>query len=490
MVATKPRNADLYCRVSDARNGDHRNVDDQEQRLRTRAAELGWGIHRVIVENDTSAFKRRKVTLPDGTRAMRVVRPGWRSIIDDLARGRADGLLALDLDRACRDPRDLEDLIDVVEGYNPRLPVQSITGSLSLATDSDVTTARIMVAIANKESRDKRRRVADERLRQAQQGRNGGGPRKFGFEPDGVTVRPSERAEIVKAVEAVLAGASLRSICQGLRARGVPTVRGAQWQPRTLKAILLAPRIAGLVVYQGDVLEGVQAPWEPLVPRQQWEAVTQILGDEDRNTSPGPAPRWLMSGLARCGHPDCIDLDPARTMRVGTSGRNQAPCYKCSGPKSHCARSAPTLDEYIGMIVTKRLARPDAVDLLAPTGPSIDAAALATEANALRQRITGAKDLWESGVFTDAELRTRVQRMQTQLGEITQRLISAAGTDPLVGIAGNPNAARIWKRLELARKRAIVDTLVVVTVHPQPRGRQPGGGYFNPDYIDVQPRRP
>ena len=173
------------------------------------------------MDNDASAFKRRRITLPDGRVELRTVRPGFRRALDMLAAGEADGLIALDLDRACRDPRDLEDLIDVVEAKNPRVPVESVHGSLKLANDADVTMARVLVSVANKSSRDTARRVAPARQRQAENGVYGGGRRPFGYEPDGVTVRPSEAAEIVKAADAILAGGTLTGIVADLNTCGV-----------------------------------------------------------------------------------------------------------------------------------------------------------------------------------------------------------------------------------------------------------------------------
>ena len=42
--------ADLYLRLSDARNEEA--LDGRAARLQARAAELGWTVHQVIVEND------------------------------------------------------------------------------------------------------------------------------------------------------------------------------------------------------------------------------------------------------------------------------------------------------------------------------------------------------------------------------------------------------------------------------------------------------
>ena len=112
-----------------------------------------------------SAFKRRKIKTPSGRVELRVVRPGFREILDDITTGRVNGLLAEDLDRACRDPRDLEDLLDACAqtGASARG-----SGSLMLTNggnDGEQFMARVMVAIANKSSSDTARRVAEGRER-------------------------------------------------------------------------------------------------------------------------------------------------------------------------------------------------------------------------------------------------------------------------------------------------------------------------------------
>ena len=65
-IATVPRRAVIYTRLSDAKNGN--SIADQEKSCRALAAQLGWEVVRVETENDlsqgrshASAFKRRKV---------------------------------------------------------------------------------------------------------------------------------------------------------------------------------------------------------------------------------------------------------------------------------------------------------------------------------------------------------------------------------------------------------------------------------------------
>ncbi|HEY4018724.1 MAG TPA: recombinase family protein, partial [Pseudonocardiaceae bacterium] len=75
---------------------------------------IGGRIDREVPEPNVSSFKRRRVLLPDGTYGYRVVRPDWEAILTALRRGEANALAVVDIDRATRDPRILEDLIDAV----------------------------------------------------------------------------------------------------------------------------------------------------------------------------------------------------------------------------------------------------------------------------------------------------------------------------------------------------------------------------------------
>src|SRR5581483_12274031 len=90
-----PQNALGFARLSDLRlldldeDGQAKGNLDQEQRIRDYGRAIGWNITRVIVENDlvrrpdgtikgVSAFKRRKVLLPNGRHEWRTYRPGLR----------------------------------------------------------------------------------------------------------------------------------------------------------------------------------------------------------------------------------------------------------------------------------------------------------------------------------------------------------------------------------------------------------------------------
>lgn len=504
-----PKAAVLLCRISDARDDDTGGVDRQVKRLIEKGRQLGWGWDddSILIENDTSAFKRKKIELADGSWALRTVRPKFRRALAMLASGEADGLLAVDLDRVVRDPRDLEDLIDVVESRTPRVLVDSVTGSLRLANTADIAMARVMVAMANKSSSDTARRVKDRRKEQAESGVFGGGTRPYGFGVPAVDAKgrhyldmskivPAEAIEIVRASEAVLVGATIRSLAADLRKRGVPTVTGVPWKPETLRGILLRPRNAGLVLHRGvvlesTILEGVDEEHPPIVSRTTWEAVCAILTSEHRQTTPGRAPKWLGSGLYLCGHPDCVGKDPRPTVHSAGSGGEKRVAYVCAGPKEHLTRTAEPLDQYVVAHLTGLMSDRAAAHLLRPD-THVDIAALEIEATSLETRIRTLGDLAESGDMGDVEYRTRRKRLQVALDEIAGKLKGAAKRDPLVGFAGNPNAGKIWPTFPLAIQRAILADVLRVTILPVPRGQgRPktwvkGEPYFNPDSVKLE----
>jgi site-specific DNA recombinase len=71
----------LLARESTLRN---KQLDHQLIDLRDRTASIGGTIDREIPENAVSAFKRKRVELPDGTYGCRVVRPEWEKLLTAL----------------------------------------------------------------------------------------------------------------------------------------------------------------------------------------------------------------------------------------------------------------------------------------------------------------------------------------------------------------------------------------------------------------------
>nr|WP_201761664.1 MULTISPECIES: recombinase family protein [unclassified Nonomuraea] len=258
-TTTPPLRAVLYVRISDDPEGAEKGVDRQEADCRAYAEAQGFSVVEVFRENDTSAFKQRTITLPTGEKVRRVVRPRFRAMLQLLARHGAEAMIAYDLDRAVRDPRDLEDLIDAKVLYGFR--VLSTTGSLRLDSDSDIAMARVLVAMANKSSADTARRVARASKQQALEGRWHGGRAPYGYRMgDSTLYVVSEHAALVReAADRVLAGESLYVITRTWNERGERTRNGVVWSEKALAMILRNPALKGIRIYRPTLPDGSYA---------------------------------------------------------------------------------------------------------------------------------------------------------------------------------------------------------------------------------------
>jgi site-specific DNA recombinase len=442
-----PKRAILLARISDAEPGETAGVDDQVTDLRKFAAGNGWTVDEdhILIENDTSAFKKRKITLPDGRTAYRVVRPKFRHALDLLATGRADVLAAIDLDRAMRDPRDLEDLIDVVDADPSRIEARSKTGTLNLGNGQDPTTARLYVVMANKASRDTARRVSRARQRQAEAGTFGGGRRPFGFEADGVTLNPVEAAEIRTWARRLLADApaTMAHLIRDLVKRDVATVTGAPWNNRTIKQILTNPRASGHAVHNGVIVR--RDAFEAIIPDDVRERLIEVF--ESRPAKAGNAPKWLCSLILRCGA-----CDDGGTMSVRRNARG-AYTYACRA-RGHCTRLAGPVDEYVSRVMIAWLGS-DEISALLPVRTGVDVAAMRDRKAALKNQKIKAARMWPD-MIDDEQLAAITSKANREIEMIDRKISEGSSGSPLAPFAGTDDAAGVWEGLPLGQQREIV----------------------------------
>ncbi|GLZ01711.1 recombinase family protein [Actinoplanes sp. NBRC 103695] len=516
--------ADLYLRLSDLRADDlyeddqSKGLVEHERQLRERAARLHWTVGEVIIENDmrggrpqpASAYKRRKVRLPDGTTALRVIRPGFRRLIKRIRTNKSNAVLTVDLDRVVRDPRDLEDLIDVVQ--ERRANVQSITGSLRFTDggdDAEITLARVMVTMANKSSRDTARRVSAARLRQALHGEFGGGTRPFGFclgPPKlpqgstsdehpcpwhggrackaGITPIASETSIVVDCTERALQGVSFKLMAAELRRKGVPTVTGASWSAGTLREILLRPRNAGLVVYRKKIVEGVVAPWKPIVPRHVFDALQLKLTHPARHTGPGPAPKWEGSGLYRCGICTPPGSSTERPVTCQVKEQTRKPRYRCKA-HAHLTRDVGQVDRWIHAHILYALTHPRAYELLMPATPDVDVKTLSTERAAIVERLKSYARDEILGRRTPEQVTEATLVGRQRITEIDGALSASVTGDPMADVLNAPDPVAAWAAAPLANRRLIIDRVCTVTILPTTRR---GRGGFDPTAVLVEPK--
>lgn len=462
-----PRRAAIYCRISHDKTGAGLGVERQEQDCRELAARLGWSVTEVFCDNDLSAYSGKR-------------RPRYQAMLDAIRAGRIDAVLCWHTDRLHRSPIELEEYISACNDGR-EVPTHCVkAGTLDLATPSGRMLARTLGTLARYESEHRGERVAAAALQRAQAGDRSGGPRPFGYEPDGMTVREPEAAAVRAAVESVLAGASLRSVARDFTATGLTTsMKARAWDAHAVRALLLKPRNAGLRQHQGQVIG--PANWPAIVPEEQWRAVVVILTDPSRRTSPSDARvKWLGSGIYRCAGCE------RPSLRVSTAGRGN-PCYRCPGQRGttgHVVRKAGPLDAYIEAVIVERLSRADAIELLRPAAPEVNLSALRATASAARVRLAEIAEMLGEGELTRAEAQIARSRASARLERAEAEIAGATATSPLAGIVDAPDPAAVWTGLDIGRRRAVLDCLMTVTVLPITR---PGPG-FDPNTVRIDPK--
>jgi hypothetical protein len=354
----------------------------------------------------------------------------------------------------------------------------SVSGDVDLSTHDGQFLARILGAVAAKESDDKSRRIRRKKEADAQAGKlSGGGSRPYGYDDDKLTVRESEAVVIRECAAKLLAGEALRSICSGLNDRGVPTSTGGEWQAQTLSRLLKSARIAGQREHKGEIV--ADAEWPAIITPAESSRIRALLSDPDRRTNK-VARRYLLVRLLRCGH--CGETLVSRPKQGGVRA------YQCvKGPGfSGCGRTSVKADPLEAFMVDAVLFRLDSPELAAamsgePGNP--DAERWQAEIDQARFQLDGLATMHGEGEISLSEWRAartpiehRVTDAKKQLGRLTR-------TTALAGQIGNSTELRErWPSLPLTRQHAIVAAVIDhITVAPARRGYN----RFDPDRFNV-----
>lgn len=461
--------AAIYCRISADREGRELGVERQEEDCRALAGRLGFTVAEVYRDNDISASTRS-----------RKIRPDYRRMLKDAHSGRLQAVLAYTSGRLTRRPRENEDLIELAESCGTTFHYVA-SPSFDLNTSAGRRIARILAANDAGEAEDIAERVSRQKLQAATDGVWKGGRRPFGFAADGVTVVENEAADVLRMTHALLTGTSLRSLAAELNARGVPTSTGAKWRQDTVRSLLMRPRNAGLMEHQGEVVG--PASWPGIVPEDLWRAAVALLSDPARRTQYSSARKWLGTGLYLCG--SCGG--PVKVQSTSRARKPLRPVYTCRARK-HVARTCEEVDRIVCGVVLDRLSRPDAADLLKRDARQ-DTTDLRARAVALRQRLDELAALYGDGAIDARQLREGSERLRSQLAAAEAEIAEASRGSVLAGVADAADVAAAWELLELDRRRAVIDALVVVTLIPSQRGRpsgwRPGQPYFDPTSVRI-----
>lgn len=400
----------IYARQSMTRDGSE-SIPIQVEACQGAASRLGVEVVAEFIEPPlTSGYKHRGRRRKEFARLLEAVRagevqailvykserlsrgggPGWAPVFDALDEA------GVDTDRAIATPA----------GWMSEFEIS------------------IRAAMDREESKKLADRMSDVRAREAKAGKPRlTGRRAFGYDLKMTKVDEAEAHLIREAVERVLAGESVWSICRDWMARGVPTVTGSDWTVTTLTSILTSGRIAGLREHRGRVV--AQGTWPAIIDEDTHERLRAVLAPKRKR--PSRPRRYPLTGLLRCG-------------RCGRPLRSLA---REGGKRSYACRSGPGLggcggiriqaegvEGYVRDVICGMLADPETRAVLASMSVDgdEDRDGLVEAMQQVETKRARLVDLYTDGDITRAEFRRRRDDLDEEARALDAEIARRSGT--------------------------------------------------------------
>ncbi|MFE9455945.1 recombinase family protein [Streptomyces californicus] len=427
-------------------------------------------------DNNLSAFKRN------------VRRPDFEQMVKDLKAGRISGILAYDIDRVYRQPRDLERVIDIYETSKESLTFKTLSGqNFDLTTSDGRFSARLFVNIANKSSEDTRRRVVRANVAKAKKGKSHATGPVYGWLDEDTSKLDPETSKIrKKAVEKHIAGDRIATIMKWLaeEMNVINPATGKHFTWGGTKAMILAPRNWGIRTYNEEIIyddnnEIVMGDWDPIFPTlDTWHLLKGIKGRDTKQQRSEANVSYLLTAIARCGrcggslkgHPKWVK--GARTALYNYNCNKQRP-EQCGA----LAIDGPQLDTLIQDLVWAQVLRaskqkqvPEAAE------PWTGEAALKD----VEEEIAELQELWNAKKVRASSYVVALDDLNARKNELlADRAYHSvpAGTRSIT----EELLTNGWENLSIERQRIIVrKVLRAVVVYPAKHR----GGRFAPERVE------
>lgn len=204
-----------YVRVSTAGQADNTSTETQVERIEAYCKAYGHKLVKVFTEVASAKDTNR---------------PVFQEAIEHLHK--ADGLIALRLDRVTRSTRDVLTLVeDVLKPEGKALVL--LDQNLDTSTPYGMMVLTMMAAVAQLERDVIRERTQTGRRSKAEKGGYAFGAPPFGFNAVGgeLVENPEEQAVLKMIKNHRRAGKGVTDICKLLNAQGYTTKRGNAWTP-------------------------------------------------------------------------------------------------------------------------------------------------------------------------------------------------------------------------------------------------------------------
>jgi DNA invertase Pin-like site-specific DNA recombinase len=437
-------------------------VESQEVECRAYIERQGWKLVGVFKDNDRSASRHARKSLP-----------GYVQLQTFLTSGGTDVLVMWEGSRAQRDLRDFVKLRDLCAergiGY-------CYSGRLYDMTRTDDRFATGLDALlAEREADVTRDRVLRGQRAAAAAGRPPGkllyGYRRE-YADNGEYLRQvphEERAAVVReAAQRVANGEACYSIAKDFNGRGIAAPSGGTWDLTQIRRIVTNPGYVGQRVHQGRVVGN--GDWPPILDEKTYGVCVARMSDPRRRTVRDSSVKHLLSGTATCAACD----GPLRVLK-----NRGIPSYICS--KNFCVAVAVwKLDKFITDLVIERLSRPDALEMLAAGAEDAQRASATGEVAELRATLDEYYAAAAKRKISAVGLAKIEARLLADIAEAEGRARSVA-IEPVLRSMIRPDLGDVWEQLPIAARREVVSILLEIKVRTVGKGKR----IFDPSRVAI-----
>ncbi|MFD5734298.1 recombinase family protein [Streptomyces sioyaensis] len=242
MGKLKPRRVGIYVRISKDRKGQELGIQRQEKACRELCERMGWGIHKVYPENDTSASTTSRKT-----------RTVYAGMLRDARDGVIDGIVVYSIDRLTRRITELTTFLEEQKEHGFAF---ATTEGEDTSTANGRMILTIKGAVAQQETERMSERVNNSLLQRREKGKpHAGGSRLFGFKEGSnfQELEPGETELIKLGYQMLLDQRTPGDVARAWNERGARTPEaGTVWDIHKVKRVYRSERIGGVVTYKGQ----------------------------------------------------------------------------------------------------------------------------------------------------------------------------------------------------------------------------------------------
>ena len=208
--------------------------------------------------------------------------------------------------------------------------------------------------------------------------------------------------------------------------------------------------------YQPGAQCCARGQWEAIVDNETWWRAQEVLDITERvtNTSDSTKRKHLVSGLYRCA------VCGGKVMGAPRG-------YRCAG---HVMRTGSHIDELVTEVIAGWLGQSDALATRQTSGEASETSGISAAVAEQRGRILRAQRDYDAEVIEGCDLKRVRGPAEARIAELEAERLLRDRDGALAPILGTEDTAAAFREAPLEVRRQVIDTLVTVTLHAQPRG--------------------